>query len=242
MRIFISTGEPSGDLHAANLVLSLKKRLPDAEFVGFGGPRMKAAGATLLYPLVDLAVMWFGRVLLNLHKFIKLLNDADRYFETNRPDVAVLIDYPGFHWLLARRAKRRGIPVVYFVPPQLWAWAGWRVKKVAQIYRPSALQLAFRTGLVPRTRSLERGVCRPSLFRRTGRTSDRRGVRGVGAEKRRSALGDLARLALSRSHAQCSFDAFGGAEVGETPAGRPIRIRLPPRIASKSCESNDLRT
>lgn len=130
MRIFISSGEPSGDLHAANLIRSLKKRLPDAEFVGFGGPRMEEAGATLLYPLVELAVMWFGRVLLLLPRFVRLLNEADRYFERHRPDAAVLIDYPGFHWLLARRAKRRGIPVIYFVPPQLWAWAGWRVKKV----------------------------------------------------------------------------------------------------------------
>src|SRR4051794_529035 len=130
MRIFISAGEPSGDLHAANLIHSLRTRLPGAEFVGFGGERMQAAGATILYPLVTLAVMWFGRVLLNIHKFLKLVYDADRYFFRERPDAVVLIDYPGLHWWIARRAKARGIPVFYYVPPQLWAWAGWRVKKV----------------------------------------------------------------------------------------------------------------
>ncbi len=130
MRIFLSAGEPSGDLHAANLVEALKKRLPDAEFVGFGGPHLERSGARVLYPLVDLAVMWFGRVLLNLHKFIRLAGDAERYFRDEKPDAVVLIDYPGFHWALAKRAKRQGVPVVYFVPPQIWAWAGWRVKKM----------------------------------------------------------------------------------------------------------------
>ena len=130
MRLFISTGEPSGDLHAANLIHSLRKCLPDAEFVGFGGPRMAAAGADLLYPLVELAVMWFVRVLLNLPTFIRLLFQANRYFRDQRPDAVILIDYPGFNWCVARRAKRHGIPVFYYVPPQIWAWAGWRVEKV----------------------------------------------------------------------------------------------------------------
>ena len=130
MRIFISTGEPSGDLHAANLIEALRKRHPDAEFVGFGGPHMKKAGATILFPLVDLAIMWFGRVLLNIRKFFRILDQADQYFATHRPDAVVVIDYPGFHWWLAKRAKARGIPVFYFVPPQIWAWAGWRVNKV----------------------------------------------------------------------------------------------------------------
>lgn len=130
MRIFISTGEPSGDLHAANLIHSLRRHRPDVRVVGFGGDRMREAGATLIYPLVDLAVMWFLQVLLNIHKFFQVKAMADREFRENRPDAVVLIDYPGFHWHLARTAKKHGIPVVYFVPPQLWAWAGWRVKKV----------------------------------------------------------------------------------------------------------------
>jgi lipid-A-disaccharide synthase len=84
----------------------------------------------LLHRLVDLAVMWFGRVLKNLHRFLAVIRDADRYFRQHRPDAVVLIDYPGLHWWIARSAKARGIPVFYYVPPQLWAWAGWRVRKV----------------------------------------------------------------------------------------------------------------
>ncbi|WP_435010470.1 lipid-A-disaccharide synthase [Tundrisphaera lichenicola] len=143
MRIFLSTGEPSGDLHAANLIHSLRKIRPDVEVVGFGGPKMEAAGAKLLYPLVDLAVMWFVRVLLNINKFFKLLDDADREFIANRPDAVVLIDYPGFHWHLARRAKKHGIPVIYYVPPQIWAWAGWRVEKVRKFVDHLLCSLPF---------------------------------------------------------------------------------------------------
>lgn len=130
MHIFVSAGEPSGDLHAANLVRSLRQRRPDATFAGFGGPHLAEAGADVIYPLVDLAVMWFSRVLLNIHKFLGIVAQADRYFRDHRPDVVVLIDYPGLHWWIAAKAKARGIPVVYYVPPQIWAWAGWRVKKV----------------------------------------------------------------------------------------------------------------
>jgi lipid-A-disaccharide synthase len=130
MRFFISAGEPSGDLHAANLIRSLRKLFPDAQFTGFGGTNMEQAGARLLYPLVNLAVMWFLNVLLNILTFVRLIFLADRHFREDHPDAVVLVDYPGLHWWLARRAKARGIPVIYFVPPQIWAWAGWRVKKV----------------------------------------------------------------------------------------------------------------
>lgn len=143
LRIFISTGEPSGDLHAANFVNSFRKLRPDAQFIGFGGPKLEAAGAKLLYPLVELAVMWFGRVLLNLHKFIGLANQAERIFETEKPDALVVIDYPGFHWALAKRAKRHGVPVFYYVPPQIWAWAAWRVEKVRAYFEKVYCSLPF---------------------------------------------------------------------------------------------------
>ena len=88
MRIFISAGEPSGDLHAANLVKSLRAIRPDVEVVGFGGPHLEATGAKVLYPLVELAVMWFGRVLLNLHKFFALADQAEAYFRDEKPPPA----------------------------------------------------------------------------------------------------------------------------------------------------------
>lgn len=129
-RIFFSAGEPSGDLHAANLMRAIRVRRPDIEFVGYGGPQMAAAGCTLHEDLTVLAVMWFLRVVMNIHRFLELVSRADRYFRHERPDAVVLIDYPGFNWWIARRAKAHGIPVYYYCPPQVWAWAGWRVKKM----------------------------------------------------------------------------------------------------------------
>ncbi|AMV37505.1 lipid-A-disaccharide synthase [Planctomyces sp. SH-PL62] len=130
MKIFLSAGEPSGDLHAANLIHAIRERVPDAEFTGYGGPKMTEAGATLVYPLVNLAVMWFLSVFQNIATFLWLIVRADRCFRDDKPDAVVLVDYPGLNWWIARRARARGVPVFYFVPPQLWAWAGWRVEKV----------------------------------------------------------------------------------------------------------------
>jgi lipid-A-disaccharide synthase len=143
MRIFLSTGEPSGDLHASNLIRSLRQLRPDAEFVGFGGPRMAGEGVTLLFPLVEMAVMWFVRVLWNIRTFMALIDQADAYFAENQVDAVVLIDYPGFNFWIARKAKSRGIPVFWYVPPQLWAWAGWRVEKVRKFVDHVLCSLPF---------------------------------------------------------------------------------------------------
>lgn len=130
LRIFFSVGEPSGDTHGANLIRELHRRHPDTECVGYGGPKMEEAGMDMHENLTALAVMWILRVLLNIHKFWGLVSRADRYFRHHRPDAVVLIDYPGFNWWIARRARRHGIPVFYYSPPQLWGWAGWRIKKM----------------------------------------------------------------------------------------------------------------
>jgi lipid-A-disaccharide synthase len=133
MRVFLSAGEPSGDHHAALLVESLRAQWPDVECVGLGGPCMEAAGCQLVADLTRLAVMWFLRVILNIHRFVDLARRAERSFLDARPDVVVLVDFPGFHWWLAWRAKRHGIPVVFYCPPQIWAWASWRIGKMRRL-------------------------------------------------------------------------------------------------------------
>jgi lipid-A-disaccharide synthase len=141
--IFFSAGEPSGDLHAANLARAIRARVPEAQFVGYGGPQLAAAGCQLHADLTSLAVMWFARALLNLHKFWDLASRADRYFAHHRPDAVVLVDYPGFNWWIARRAKAHGIPVFYYSPPQIWAWATWRVKKMRRFVDHVLCSLPF---------------------------------------------------------------------------------------------------
>ena len=143
LTIFFSAGEPSGDLHGANLIRQLQARCPGLQAVGYGGPKMAEAGCQLHADLTALAVMWFARVLVNLHKFWGLVSRADRYFRHHRPDAVVLIDYPGLNWWIARRAKVHGIPVFYYSPPQIWAWARWRVKKMRRLVDHVLCSLPF---------------------------------------------------------------------------------------------------
>ncbi|MEX0939340.1 MAG: lipid-A-disaccharide synthase [Pirellulales bacterium] len=143
MKIFISVGEPSGDLHGANLVRHLRRQRPKAKLVGYGGTRMAEAGCELLENTSDLAVMWLSRVILRLGTFLRLLLRANRYFRDERPDAVVLIDFPGFNWWIARRAKAHGIPVFYYGAPQIWAWARWRVGKMRRLIDHVLCKLPF---------------------------------------------------------------------------------------------------
>ena len=133
MRVFVSAGEPSGDHHAALLVRAIRERRPDVEVAGLGGPHMADEGVDLVADMTQFAVMWLSRAILNIHRFIDLARRAERSFLDAKPDVCVLVDFPGFHWWLAWRAKRHGIPVVFYCPPQIWAWASWRVKKMRRL-------------------------------------------------------------------------------------------------------------
>jgi lipid-A-disaccharide synthase len=130
MRIFFSAGEPSGDQHGARLIKQLQAASPEIKVEGFGGPEMRDSGCQLLFELTELAVMGFLRVVPLIRKFHGLVQLAEQHMDRQRPDAVVLIDFPGFNWWIARAAKRRGIPVFYYMPPQLWAWAPWRIRKV----------------------------------------------------------------------------------------------------------------
>lgn len=130
MRIFFSAGEPSGDQHSARLIRELQSRDSQFHAEGFGGPNMRDAGCQVHFELTELAVMGFLRVVPLLAKFRRLVKQAEAHFDSNPPDAVVLVDFPGFNWWIARAAKKRGIPVYYYLPPQLWAWAGWRIKRV----------------------------------------------------------------------------------------------------------------
>lgn len=130
MKIFFSAGEPSGDQHGALLIRELKQRSESISVVGFGGPAMRKQGCELLFELTELAVMGFLRVIPLIRTFWRIVGDAEKYFDQQRPDAVVLIDFPGFNWWIARAAKRRGIPVYYYLPPQLWGWAPWRIRRV----------------------------------------------------------------------------------------------------------------
>lgn len=143
MKIFFSVGEPSGDLHGSNLIRALKQRDPEIECVGFGGPKMKAAGQDQHFDLTKFAIMWIVKVILNIRMFFRLAKQAEDYFKEHRPDAVVLIDYPGFNWHIAKRARKHGIPVYYYGVPQLWAWAQWRIKKMRRDVSHALCKLPF---------------------------------------------------------------------------------------------------
>jgi lipid-A-disaccharide synthase len=143
MRIFFSVGEPSGDVHGANLVRDLKALDPQMEAFGFGGPRMADAGCRLVHDLTALAVMGIWNVLKNVRTFFRLLAMAGKQLDENKVDAVVLIDYPGFNWWIARMAKRRGIPVFYYGVPQMWAWLPWRVRKLRRLVDHVLCKLPF---------------------------------------------------------------------------------------------------
>ena len=143
MRIFFSVGEPSGDLHGANLVRDLVAARPGVECVGYGGPKMAAAGCEIHQDLTKLAVMWIGGAVANLKTFHGLVRRANRYFAENEVDAVVLIDYPGFNWHIARAASRRGIPVFYYGAPQIWAWLRHRIRKMRRRVDHALCKLPF---------------------------------------------------------------------------------------------------
>ena len=133
MKIMLSAGETSGDLHGAALARELRALDPSIALIGFGGAEMAAAGVTLRQNYTDYNVMGISAVLLNLRHIFALLDDLTHLMEEERPDVLVIIDYPDFNWRLAARAKERGIPVFSYIPPSAWAWRKGRAKSCAAL-------------------------------------------------------------------------------------------------------------
>ncbi len=128
--IFFSAGEPSGDQHAARMIEQLQRLAPSVQTRGFGGKSMRQAGCRLDQDLTEHAVVGLLEVLPKLRQFFGFVDIAEQAFEAGTVDAVVLIDFPGFNWHVARRAKKYGVPVYYYCPPQLWAWGGWRSRKM----------------------------------------------------------------------------------------------------------------
>lgn len=132
--IFISAGEASGEHYGALLIESLRRRLAEsgrsAAFMGMGGPRMVEAGLERVVRAEDMAVMGVTEVILHLPRIYREFRRLRQAIRERRPDVAVLIDFPDVHFRLAKELHRLGIPVIYFVSPQLWAWKKHRIKLV----------------------------------------------------------------------------------------------------------------
>jgi lipid-A-disaccharide synthase len=141
--VFLSVGEASGDLHGAGLARALRARLPGVRLIGLGGPRMEAEGVELLAHERDLAVMGFVEVLSRLPFFLRLRRRVFAALEEEGVDLVVPVDYPGFNLRLAHHARRRGIRVLYYIAPQVWAWHASRARNLARDADRVAVILPF---------------------------------------------------------------------------------------------------
>ena len=131
--IMMIAGEISGDNHAARVASEILRQRPGAKLFGAGGPAMKAAGVELLLDLTKHAVVGLTDVLANYAKFRRLFWQLVRVAEERKPDAVILTDYPGFNLRFAKQMKARGIPVFYYISPQVWAWGRGRVKEIPKL-------------------------------------------------------------------------------------------------------------
>lgn len=141
--VFVSAGEASGEMHAARLVTEVRGRAGSVRVSAFGGERLARAGATLLWPLAEHAVMGLRAVLASLPFFVRAVARFERLLREDRPDLVVLVDYPGLHLVLAEACRRHGVPVVHYVAPQYWAWGPWRMRRYARAFAGTLTILPF---------------------------------------------------------------------------------------------------
>jgi len=142
-KMMISAGEASGDLYGALLGREVKTLWPDVEIFGIGGPRMEQEGVSLIAPISQ--VVGILEALRHLGEVRRSFKKASEALINRKPDILVLIDYPDFNISLAKKARSAGIPVLYYVSPQVWAWRRGRVKKIAALVNRMAVLFPFET-------------------------------------------------------------------------------------------------
>ncbi len=145
MKIYVIAGEASGDLHAADLIRELKKIIPALEVRAWGGDLMKQEGADIVKHYRDLAFMGFTEVIMNLRTILGNIDFCKKDILNFKPDAVILVDYPGFNLRIAAFAHEKGLPVYYYISPQVWAWKSSRVKKIRQMVKKMFVILPFET-------------------------------------------------------------------------------------------------
>ncbi len=130
--IFICAGEASGDQHASALIRAIRSQNPHVMFHGVAGPQMVKEGCHVLHRMEELNVMGIGDVIRALPRISRIEKSLLASLQTNRPDIAILVDFPGFNMRLGRKLRSMGIPVIHYIAPKLWAWGAWRVSRLKQ--------------------------------------------------------------------------------------------------------------
>lgn len=146
MKYFLIAGEASGDLHASNLMAALKRRDTEAQFRYFGGDLMARQGGTLIKHYREMAFMGFIPVLMNLRTILGNMRRCEEEIRAYRPDVVILVDYPGFNLKIAKYVKSKlGVPVYYYISPKIWAWKQYRIRDIRRYVDRMFCILPFET-------------------------------------------------------------------------------------------------
>jgi lipid-A-disaccharide synthase len=143
IRILLSSGEASGDLYASELLRELRKRLPSIEAFGLGGPRSKAQGAELLVDLEEISVIGLVEVVGKIPALRRAMTGLVEEARKRKPDAAILVDFSGFHLRLAKRLHEMGVPILYYVSPQVWAWRRGRIRRIRDLVDEMLVILPF---------------------------------------------------------------------------------------------------
>ena len=147
-KVLFVAGEASGDLHAAGVAAALRRIRPELLLAAVGGRRLAEEGVQLIHRDEQLGVMGFLEVLKHVPRHFLLLRTMRKMFERGEVAVLILIDYPGFNMKVAAAAKRAGVPVLYYVTPQVWAWGAGRIPKLARLITKAAVILPFEEQLL----------------------------------------------------------------------------------------------
>lgn len=146
-KVYISSGEASGDLHGSNLARALKRQDPSIQLIGMGGDRMRAAGVDVRVDIQDMGITGIVEVFLRFPRVIKAFRRVCQTLAQERPDVVVLIDAPELNMRLAKQARKLGIKVIYYISPQVWAWRSHRIHTLAKIVDRMLVILPFEKDL-----------------------------------------------------------------------------------------------
>lgn len=159
--VFVSAGEASGEAHAARLLQAMAG--DGIRWSGFGGPALEQAGARLLFPLSEHAVMGVWSVLRRLPLILRAYAAYLRLLRDDPPDLVLLVDFPGLHVVMAKAARRRGVPVLHYIAPQYWAWGPWRMRRYRRSVDATLTILPFETAFFRRFGVPARYVGHPLL-------------------------------------------------------------------------------
>jgi lipid-A-disaccharide synthase len=141
--ILVTCGETSGDEHASLLVKKIRSLDPDCRVIAMGGERLREAGAEIIFPLEEFAFMGFAEIISGIPRIILLENKLKKILREEGIDLYIPVDYPGMNLRIAGYARSRGVPVMYYISPQVWAWGGWRTNRIGRSVDLMAVILPF---------------------------------------------------------------------------------------------------